>query len=51
MTEAIIVAILGAMFNTGVMWGTLKALIWRIENAEKVAHAAHNRIDNLRDAA
>ena len=51
MTDALIVAALGAVFNAGVIWGSLRAWTGRIENAEKSANRAHQRIDNLRNHA
>ena len=47
MTEAIAIAILGAVFNAGVMWGMLRAVLSRVNRAEKSCDRAHKRIDDF----
>lgn len=57
MTDAILIAALGAVFNAGVMWASLKFILWRQDRTEKetkavrlIAERAHSRIDKLRAA-
>lgn len=47
MTEAVAIAILGAVFNAGIIWGTMRAWIGRVERVEKSVDRAHARIDEL----
>lgn len=46
MSDTILTAILGAVFNAGILWGTLKAWTWRIEHAQRTADSAHKRLDD-----
>ena len=45
MTDALLVALAGAIFNAGVMWGTLRAIVGRVKRAEESGVRAHDRID------
>ena len=47
MSEAVIIAIMVAVFNAGVLWGTLRQIIGRMERSERSADRAHSRIDEL----
>lgn len=47
MTEAVVIAFLGAVFNAGVMWGVLRSVLSRVERAEHAGDRAHRRIDDL----
>lgn len=49
MSDAVLIAVIGAIFNAGMVWGTIKALLLRIDGAEKSTVRAHQRIDELRN--
>jgi len=45
-SDALIVAILGAAFNAGVVWGTLRGIVGRVRAIEADTARAHSRIDD-----
>ena len=47
MTDAILIAVLGAVFNAGVIWGTITALNARMLRMEQSLDVAHKRIDYI----
>lgn len=47
MSDAIIVAAFGAVFNAGVLWATLRFILWRQDRTDESTRRAHERIDAL----
>lgn len=47
MSDAVLIAILGAAFNAGVLWGTMTAINSRIARLEHSADRAHDRINSI----
>ncbi len=54
LSDGVLVAAIGAIFNAGVMWATLKFLTWRISRNENITTdntqslmRAHQRIDDI----
>jgi hypothetical protein len=45
-TDAVIIAILGAVFNAGVIYGTMRGVIWRLKHNEEETARAHVRLDH-----
>lgn len=46
-SDGVLVAALGAVFNAGAVWATVKFLLWRLARVEQAAERAHARIDEL----
>lgn len=46
-SDGVLVAALGAVFNAGAVWATVKFLTWRLAKVEQSADRAHKRIDEL----
>lgn len=47
MSDAVLIAILGAAFNAGVLWGTMTAINVRLARNEQSTDRAHERINQL----
>lgn len=47
MSDAILIAILGAVFNAGVLWGTMTAINYRLQRNEQRTDQAHERINHI----
>lgn len=47
MSEAILIALLGAVFNAGVLWGTMQAFTYRLKRTEQRADDHEKRLREL----
>lgn len=47
MSEAVLIALLGAVFNAGVLWGTMQAFRYRLTRVEKRTENNERRLNRV----